>query len=626
MHIVALLIFILISFSPPMAFSDEQVSEDTKAKVRAEEIAFEEIPVVVTAARRPQKIREAPSTIDVITSEDIKNWGVLTLHDALRLIPGMDIRRLGVFHTISMRGIGGGLIDRSDRVLLLIDGRRINSAWDGSFRGDIPLTNVERIEVIRGPGSSLYGPNAFGGVINIITKSGEDVDGINPSIGAGGDETYLGEFLAGKRWDSLDGVITFRHYETEGQSLLNDNEEFRERDIFGKMKYRGLTLSAGHDKMDRGIPGRIGRESLTNDWEYKANFIDLSYAHQWEKVGVNLKGYLNETKSLYKLSGQLTDVDSRVSGVDAQGTWKINRWNLLTAGIDMREDKGGQTAQEQQSATNTGFYLEHEMKPLEPLILTLGGRYDVHSVYGNVFTPRLSAVYLLGEMTSLRASYGEAFKAPSLQDLYVDIWIVPGKIHNVGNKDLKPEKVKTYELGISHSFTEVITGSINLFYTKAEDLVVTQTTWVGGIMTNSPANIGEAEIKGFELALKGRPFKSLSLFGNYSYQDGEDADGNNLLYTPHNKFNLGINIHPVEYASLNLNIHHVGKRDYDTSTGAPTPGTLDGYTVTDLRLEWRWKKLTAALAVYNIFNEIYQETKNYLTRERSYLVTVAYKF
>ncbi|MBI4689342.1 MAG: TonB-dependent receptor [Nitrospirae bacterium] len=625
MHIVlALLIFALITSSPSMAFSDERVSDDTKTKVTAEEIAFEEIPIVVTASRRPQKIREAPSTIDVITSEDIKNWGVFTLDEALRLIPGMDIRRLGVFHTISMRGIGGGLADRSDRVLLLVDGRRINSAWDGSFRGDIPLTNVERVEVIRGPGSSLYGPNAFAGVINIITKSGDDVDGINPSIGTGGDETYLGEVLAGKRWNLLDGIITSRYYETDGQKLLNENEEFRESDIFGKIKYKGITLSAGHDKMDRGVPGRIGRSSLTDDWEYEDNFVDLSYGHQWEKVGVNLKGYLNETESLYNLSGQSTDVDSKVSGVDAQGTWKINKRNLLTAGIDLYEDKGSQTGQGTQSATNTGFYIEHEMKPLEPMILTLGGRYDIHSVYEDVFTPRLSAVYLLGEMTTLRASYGEAFRAPSFQDLYVDMWLT-STIHNVGNKDLKPEKVKTYELGINHSFTEVITGSLNLFYTKAEDLVVTQTTRAGGIKTNAPANIGEAEIKGFELGLKSKPFKFLSLFGNYSYQDGEDADGNNLLYAPKNKFNLGINIHPVEYAYLNLTARYVGNRDgYDYNTRQNV--TLESYTVTDLKLEGNWKKVTAALAVYNLFNEIYEETKDYLTPERSYLVTVGYKF
>jgi outer membrane cobalamin receptor len=621
--ILVVLIFFFIFSSP--AFSDEQVSE-TETRIRAEEIAFEEIPLVVTAARRPQKIREAPSTIDVITAEDIKNWGVLTLHEALRLLPGMDVRSMGIFRIVSMRGIGSGLMDRSDRVLLLVDGRRANSAWDGSFRGDIPLTNVERIEVIRGPGSSLYGTNAFGGVINIITKSGDDVDGINPSIGAGGDKTYIAEVLAGKRWNLLDGVITFRHYETDGQRLLNENTEFREMDLFGKIKYKGITLSAGHNKMDRGIPGRIGRQSLTDDWEYRGNFIDLSYAHQWEKLGLNLKGYLNETESLYKLIGQLTDVDSRVSGVDAHGTWRINKHNLLAGGIDFREDKGSQTGQETQSTTNTGLYLEHEVKPLEPLILTLGGRYDIHSVYGNVFTPRLSAVYLLGEVTSLRASYGEAFRAPTLQDLYVDIWITP-TIHNVGNKDLKPEKVKTYELGISHSFAEVITGSLNLFYTKAKDLVVTQTTRAGGITTNAPANTGKAELKGFELGLKGKPFKFLSLFGNYSYQDGEDADGNNLIYVPHNKFNIGINVHPLEYASFNLTVHHVGKRDYEEIVrGTTVRGALNSYTVTDLKLQGNWKKFTISFAIYNLFNEIYQETKNYLTPERSYLMTVGYKF
>jgi len=632
MHIVlALLIFTLLTFSPNIAFSDGQVSGDTKTKVIAEEIAFEEVPVVVTASRKPQKITEALSTIDVITAEDIKDWGVLTLDEALEFLPGMDVRRSNIYQKISPRGLGvtGTKPEFSSRILGLMDGRRLNNAWAGAFRGDLPLTNVERIEVIRGPGSSLYGPNAFTGVINIITKSGKDVELGEVLLGAGGDSTYLGEANIGKKFDKADVFLSLRGFTTNGQDLLNNNNDDAEMfDLLGKVKFKDVVFSIGHDSTEKGIPGRIGSSTPDDRWKTKSDFADISYTNDiTQKLNLGIKGYINKnTDDFYFKTAPTPDLknESLSYGLNLQGNYQISDYHLFIIGSDFFRDQTEQIGKEEHSANNFGPFLEYSGRFFEKLFLTLGARYDVHSIYEDVFTPRVGAVYRVGEDTTIKASYGEAFRAPTFEELYVDFWR-NSRQHMMGNENLKSERLKTYELGLVQRIWHNLQSNLSLFYTDAKDLIVTKSESLGqGKSKFYNDNIGDAEIKGFELGLKGKPFKFFSFFGNYSYQDGEDGSGNNLIYVPHNKFNLGINVHPLEYASFNLTVHYVGERDYETEKGQK--GTLESYTVTDLKLQCSWKKVTIALAIYNLFNEIYEETKDYLTPERSYLVTLGYKF
>lgn len=641
MHILALLIFILISFSPPMAFSDEQVSDDTKAKVRAEEIAFEEIPIVVTASRKPQKITEALSTIDVITAEDIKDWGVFTLDEALEFLPGMDVRRSNIYQKISPRGLGvtGIKPEFTPRILGLMDGRRLNTAWSGEFRGDISLNNVERIEVIRGPGSSLYGPNAFTGAVNIITKSGKDVELGDVSLSAGGDSTYLGEANIGKKFDKADVFLSIRGFTTNGQDLLNNNDDAETFDLFGKVKFKDVVFSIGHDSTEKEIAGtvpvtlpsgKIVGPTPDDWWKTKSDFADISYTKDMtQNLNIGAKGYINKHKGDYYFATTPEpnlNIESLSYGLNLQGNYQINDYHLLIVGSDFFRDQAEQIGKGEHSANNFGPFLEYSGRFFDRLILTLGGRYDIHSIHEDVFTPRVGAVYRIGEDTTVRASYGEAFRAPTFEDLYVDFWLRK-TMHMVGNRDLKPERLKTYELGLGQRFWHNLQASLNIFYTDAKDLILPERRTIPTIPPVTEvynSNTGKAKIKGFEFGLKGKPFKFLSFFGNYSYQDSEDEAGNNLSYVPHNKFNLGINVHPLDYASLNLTVHHVGRRDYETTMYEK--GTLDSYTVTDLKLQGNWKKFNISLAIYNLFNEIYQETKDYLTPERSYLITVGYKF
>ncbi len=586
--------------------------------LRAEEIAFADIPMVITAAKKLQHLREAPATVDVVTAQDILQWGARTLQEVLRRIPGIVVRNYGVRNEVYIRGIIG-----IDRVLCLVDGRRINSAFDGSFRGDLPLTNVERIEIIKGPGSSLYGPNAFGGVINIITRKGADVDGVFVSAGGGSDETYTARAAAGFSTDTLDGLVTYGHLQTDGQQLINDNDAYRQDDLFAKLSYAGLTLSGGRYAYDQGIQGRIGRESPNDHVDDIANYADLAYTRDWESAGLNLRGYYEERTNDYLLNKKSLLYEGNMLGGEAQASWTVDRRNFVTVGLDVRRDEAGQD-NELFDVTNTGAYLEYETKPVDPLLVTLGGRYDVHSQYEDVFSPRASVVWLPDELTSLRFSYGEAFRAPSIQDLYIDFYLSP-TIRMAGNEDLKPEKLRTYELAALRRFGNWLDTSLNFFYTQAEDLILVESSFSKGIVTNSARNVGEATITGFEVAGRGNPLDWLGFFVNYSYQEAEDGDDVRLMYLPYHTINAGVNLTPCAHAGVGVMARYIGERvGMDNTRQVRTD--LDSYTVVDLTLRGDWRGFTAEVGVYNLFDREYQETHGYPMNGRSFLATVGYAF
>ena len=187
-------------------------------KIFPEFLLFGQEKLVVTAARHEQKIGEAVATINVITNEEIKSSGYLTISDVLRSLPGLDVRNAGTKFYLAPRGLGNVITGATNRVLCLVDGRPINTPNHGSFFPDLtlPLVNVERIEVIKGPGSAIYGANAFAGVINIITKTPEDIDGLEFSASGGEFSTQFHKLIWGKKWEKIAALFTARWYETNG--------------------------------------------------------------------------------------------------------------------------------------------------------------------------------------------------------------------------------------------------------------------------------------------------------------------------------------------------------------------------------------------------------------------------
>jgi iron complex outermembrane receptor protein len=236
-----LLLFLLSFF---IALNSHGQEEE---KPPAEEILFTEVNVV-TAAKKPQKRSEAPAAVMVITPEEIKNSGARTIAEAVQYKTGLNVVSQS---GINIRGVGSG-----SRILLLVDGARANDVFTGGFEDGFEraLTQVERIEVIKGPASSLYGTNAFAGIINIITKKPQDNTGWALKAAGGNFATQNYELLAGLEREKVDGLFTFSVYTDEGSDLLGENDSLRAYDSFGKLEWRDFVFSGGYRHNRQEIP------------------------------------------------------------------------------------------------------------------------------------------------------------------------------------------------------------------------------------------------------------------------------------------------------------------------------------------------------------------------------------
>ena len=592
--------------------------------------------LVITAARHEQEIGEAPATINVITAEDIKNSGCLTVGDLLRTLAGMDIRYAGTKFYVTPRGLSSANSCATERVLCFIDGRPINTPNHGSFFPDLtlPLVNVKRIEVIKGPASAIYGANAFSGIINIITKSAEDIDGFEISAAGGEFSTQLHKLSFGKKSEKIDGLFTARWFKTDGSQLIADNTDFENYNVYGKVNVSKFILSFGHSESDRGLSGSASRPSSTYTEELNESFVDVaSNIELNSNMDLMVKGFINDRENILDM-GDLTTVDEAVLGGEVQHNWRINSNNLLICGLDVRQDiaESEIALAGDHETTNVAFYIQDECKLMDKLTVTLGVRHDKHSVYEEVTSPRVGVVYNLGR-TVLKSFYGEAFRAPTFAESYPDLWLGP-VVHVMGNKELKPEKMKSYEIGIGHQFTRDMEGEINAFYNKTRDLIVLRSQTIPStgfspipVIEYDNVNKNEAEIKGVEVCLKSKLFfDNLKGVMNYSYQEAKDEETKeDLEYAPNHKFNIGLNFKLGQFMA-NTALRYIGERIYpDGRSGLA--GELDAYTVVDAKIiAGILQNLEVSLSAYNIFDEEYEETYDYPMPGTSWLAEVGYKF
>ncbi|MCK5534929.1 TonB-dependent receptor [bacterium] len=593
--------------------------------------------LVVTAARYEQEIGEAPATINVITAEDIKNSGCLTVGDLLRTLAGIDIRQTGTKFYLTPRGLSSANSCATGRVLCFVDGRPINTPNYGSFAPGLtlPLVNIKRIEVIKGPGSAIYGANAFSGVINIITKSPEDLDGFEISAAGGEFSSQLHKLSFGKKSEKIDGLFTARWYKTDGSQLVADNTDFENYNVYGKVEISKITLSFGHSETDRGLSGSTARPTSTHTEEIKESFVDVVGNIELNScMDLMVKGFINDREDILEMT-DLTTIDESVLGGEVQHNWRINSNNLLICGVDVRQDiaKSEIALAGDNETTNVAFYIQDECKLKEKLTVTLGVRHDKHSVYEEVTSPRVGVVYNLGR-TVLKSFYGEAFRAPTFAETYPDIWLSPG-MHLMGNEELEPEKMQSYEIGIGHKFTREIEGELNAFYNKTRDLIVLRSRTLPPtgfppipVMVHDNVNKNKAEVKGVEVSMKSKLFfDNLKGVMNYSYQEAKDEETKeDLEYAPNHKFNIGLNLKLGQFMA-NTALRYIGERIYPVGRSGADMGELDAYTVVDAKIIARiLKDLEESLSAYNIFDEEYEETYSYPMPGTSWLAEVGYKF
>jgi len=626
--------------------------------------------VVVTAARVSESVREVSADVMVINAEEIaaspaRDVGELLTEKGL----GAVTRYPGELTSLDIRGFKTAPYgnDLKAHVLVLLNGRR---AGTGNL-AKIMTGNVERIEVIRGPGAVQYGSAAMGGVINVITRQGEG----SPSAAA---YSKIGSFGYNESGVLATGEQAGFDFSGSFSRAGMDDYDTGSGDRFYNTGYDHIdhySINAGYSFLDRqrigaiftryygdeiGSPGYLTTNDLDNTKDSANHSMDLIYngksvdkVYSWQMryfTGKDEDTWFDPTAS--NASGWDDGIPysnkTDISGAQAQGSMELGTVRL-TAGVDWLDYESTSSADpaETDSENYAAFLLGRIKFMQERLIVDGGLRYDAYDLEvvkpagrsedDNNMVASAGVVYLLTEELKLRAHYGEAFIMPGADELAADFYSDFG-LHYVGNPDLDPESSRTYEAGINYAENGLSAG-LAYFYTRYKDKIES----VAAGLTQTWENVGKAEISGFEGELSwdlgarfGWSFE-LRPYANLTYLDRfEDLDNNaDLKYISDWSASYGIYANDYQGFSARLNFAYTGEQTIeDWESGAfPAPvRSHGGFTVADLSIS---KKIldfqengafTLSGDVTNLFDQDYAYVKGYPMPGRMLFVTLTYTY
>lgn len=658
MNRMAVMCGVLFVISLPFASTAQEEREK-------EEVTLPE--VVVTATRYEEEIRRIPASVTVITEEDIRNSNAQTIVEILKAQPGILVRDFlgnGKTATVDMRGFGE---TAPSNTLVLVDGRRVNEiTLAGVDWSQIPLDRVERIEIIRGMGSVLYGDNAVGGVINIITKKGRG----RPSLEVG---AIYGSYEFNSQRAGLSGSqkgvsysIRASHQGTKG---YRENSELQAFDVGGKLGYEGLEnfslgLDFGYHKDCYGLPGPLSesqldagisrREALTPEDHastetYYASVSMGILTEEWGELHWDFSFRKRRPSEHYEgLSfGVPFTFDSRrdtdTIGLTPRYILDKTIWgrrNKFITGLDyyftdleLDSDYFSPGYQTMDSVNfkrrSWGVYANDEFSILKNLILTAGFRYEgcqykfdsTNITLGTVTTMRdeLSEeqnayhgglTFLYGERSSIFARYTRSFRYP-LADEYFVFYPPPGTI----NRALRVQTGDSYEIGIRHYFTPDIDVGLTYFLMNLKNEIYFNP------LTYANENYDKTRHQGIELSFHATVFEGIALDGNYTYTHakfrGGPFDGNDIPAVPRHKGSIGVSVTLIPNVTLSVSGNYVGETYFISDQGNQYQ-KLDDYTTVDARLSYTWKGLTAFIGASNLLNKKYSQYGVIYAGERYY--------
>lgn len=603
-----------------------------------EDLFFEEIPVVYAASKRIQSAREAPASVSVVTEEDIRRFGYRTVGDALRSLAGFHVSWDRNYDKV---GVGGVWIpgDYNTRILILVDGHAVNEQWSGSSGVDrslgIPIELVHRIEVVRGPASTMYGTDAFLAVVNIVTRQeslleGTEVTGELGSFDSRGATVTSGYELAGG-WQWVGAASVFQ---SDGDDRLSftfpddparngvpvDGVDYeRAYQAFSSLRYKGFSVFGQYGTRKKGLPTAPYDADFGDDENYTLDrraFVDVSQSvSPWENLSLRGRMFFD----FYRFEDNL-----KYSG---EGTWKDlgeDLWwggelmvqarlfggNELVAGFEYSdhdlEDASFYIAEGPNSADYSfhvySFYLEDAWQVFEKLRAIAGFRYDKNSLYEGQFSPRAGVLVFPRPGTTLKLLYSEAFRSPSIYERFFD-----DGTDFAANPAIEPERVRSVTFTVEQEVFPGVTASATYVHNRLEDLIVQ--VYNGGLDRFQYQNALDIETDGVQIGLEGQTVWGLRGFANLSYQDARDGSGKDrLANSPKLLANAGLSVplwrQKVFFSPL---IHFVDSR-YTVDRSQK----VSDYLRADLTLSAQklWKGLSASFSVYNLYDIRYDDPVN----------------
>lgn len=521
---------------------------------------------VSTASKREQAASEAPASVSVITADEIRKYGYRTLADILRSVRSFYVGYDRNYSYMGFRGFSWPG-DYNTRILLLLDGHRLNDNYydQGMIGTEFPVDVdlIEKIEVIRGPGSSLYGSNAFFAVINVITKRGRDLDGIETAVSAGSYGSFQGRGSYGKKFKDLELMISGSVYDSRGQNLFYpefnspatnngvavhaDDDQFG--DWLGRASWRGFTLQGLYSTREKGIPtaswGTVfnDRRSRTTD---RRRYLDLSYERTFaENWAFNARAFYDQARydGHYAAAGDWIGVPAIVLDRDyTRGAWwgtevKLSRSlftrHRVTVGGELRDnlrqDAGNYVTDPffpfftaARSSLVWAGYVQDEYTISPKVILNAGLRYDRYEVFGGTVNPRAGLILRPWQRTTIKLLYGSAFRALSMFEMY---YAGPGVLPP--DAPLKPETIGSSEVVWEQAVGRHTTLTASGFYDRMNNLVGEVPAPLPGYATY--ANVADVRARGVELEAATKYASGFEGRASYSVQDAVNRETGELL-------------------------------------------------------------------------------------------------
>ncbi len=657
------MIFICIALTMILARVAEAETEEPAAQTDLTQLPIEELMSikVSTASKFLQKTMEAPSSVTIITAEDIKTYGYRTLADIVKSVRGMSVSYDRNYDYLGIRGIGR-TGDYNSRVLLLVDGYRLNDPiYDTApigteFPVDVDL--IDRVEIVRGPGSSIYGSNAVLGVINVITKFGKnfnktEASGELASFGTDKERLSYGKqyendivlLLSASRYRSRGQDLYFPEFNDTNNGVARNLDSDRYNSYFGKLKFAGFTLTGAYSKHDKAVP-TASFDTLFNDPNFQVSdgvsYVNLDYAgevsQRWDVSADLFQGHYSYD-GIYPYAGAPVTLNYDQArgawwGTEVQFIGHLDRHKVV-AGTEYQDNFRQNQASfyvtpyallldDKRSSTREGLYVQDEITLSEGLLLNAGLRYDYYSTVGSASNPRLGLIWNPAGTTAFKLLYGTAFRAPNVYELY---YASAGS--QKANPDLMPERITSYEFVIEHQprpnlritadvYENTIRDNINQIIDPADNLLVF-------------VNSGQVKSQGAEVEAERLWDSGVRLRANYSWQISRDVDsGTELINSPKHRAKINVSA-PVLGNALRtgLELQYTGRRK--TLAGESSASHL----LTNLTLlsEKIARGMELSASVYNLFDKRYadpggqEHVQGLISQDgRSYRLKMSYRF
>jgi outer membrane receptor for ferrienterochelin and colicins len=519
------------------------------------EVSLEELSniQVYSASKHMQSASEAPASVTVVTADEIQKYGYRNLADILRSVPGFYVTYDRAYTFVGVRGFGR-LGDWNSRILVLIDGHRINNNVLGQamlgneFLVDVDM--IERVEIVRGPSSSLYGANAFFAVINVITRTAKEVKDWELSFQTGSFGTDEGRATYGHQFNDLGVLLSGTFYNSTGQTLFfpefdnpannngitSDTDYESYKHILATLTYHGFTLQGLFSTRDKGVPTAYFGAVFNDPRDYNVDshqYVSLDYQHPIGKWQLDVGTSYDQAR----LQGPVPEAPLIagepivLSTYSFRGNWwtgeiKVSRdlfeRNHLTFGSEvrdnLRQDQGdllnppNTFSTDLNSSLISALYVQDEFGITSRLTLNAGVRYDHYSTFGGTTNPRAALIFRASDKTTFKLLYGNAFSAPDVYETTPDF----GIFYDDSLK-LRPEHIQSLEARVEQGLGQYFQLSSGVYRNRISDLISLVSVPSDGNFQYQ--NAGNAQAVGMDVELSGRASNGLQGKASFDYVD-----------------------------------------------------------------------------------------------------------